>query len=143
MLRYTLEYGLSENSPAKFVREEVFMKEQGFENEFDLQDHDSYHFVFFKGKDVVGTTRLFHTPDKPGFMSIGRVAILAHHRDKKYGKEMMAIVENEAKKIGAKALELSAQCRVQGFYEKCGFTPIGEEYMDEHCPHIHMEKEIA
>lgn len=143
MLRYTLEYGLSENSPARFVREEVFMKEQGFENEFDLQDHDSYHFVFFdKNNDLVGTTRLFHTENKPGFMTIGRVAILACQRDKKHGLEMMKIVEQEAKKLNAETLELSAQCRVQGFYEKCGFTPIGDIYMDEHCPHIHMEKKI-
>ena len=143
MLRYTFEYGLSENSPARFVREEVFMKEQGFEYEFDLQDHDSYHFVFFdKNNDLVGTTRLFHTENKPGFMTIGRVAILASQRDKKHGLEIMKIVEKEAKKLNAQTLELSAQCRVQGFYEKCGFTPIGDIYMDEHCPHIHMEKKI-
>ena len=54
----------------------------------------------------------------------------------------MRIVQKEAKKLNAKTLELSAQCRVQGFYEKCGFTPIGDIYMDEHCPHIHMEKKI-
>ncbi len=142
MLRYTLNYGLSEDSLARYVREEVFMKEQGFENEFDMQDYHSYHFVFFENDDVVGTTRLFNTPNKENYMTIGRVAILAKHRNKYYGKEMMAIVEKEAKKLNAKALELSAQCRVQPFYEKCGFTPIGEIYMDEHCPHIHMEKEI-
>lgn len=142
MLRYTLEYGLSSDSPARYVREEVFMKEQGFENEFDLQDQNSYHFVFFEGDNVVGTTRLFHSENKKGYMTIGRVAILSKHRDKHYGKEMMEIVQKEAKKLEATTLELSAQCRVQGFYEKCGFTPIGEEYMDEHCPHIHMEKNI-
>ena len=143
VLHYTFDYDLSLDSPARFVREEVFMKEQGFENEFDLQDHDSYHFVFYdKNNHIVGTTRLFHTKDKPGYMTIGRVAILANQRDKKYGKEMMRIVEKEAKKLNAKTLELSAQCRVQGFYEKCGFTPIGDIYMDEHCPHIHMKKKI-
>lgn len=142
MLKYTLEYGLSENSPARMVREEVFMKEQCFENEFDLQDHSSYQFVFYENDEVVSTSRIFYSKNKPGFMTVGRVAILAKHRSKHYGLEMMAIIEKEAKKLGANALELSAQCRVQGFYEKAGFTPIGEEYMDEHCPHIHMEKEI-
>lgn len=137
-----MEYGLSVDSPARMVRREVFMKEQGFENEFDDQDHSSYHFVFYEGKTPVSTSRLFHTEDKPGFMTIGRVAILAEHRSKHYGLEMMSIIEKEAKKLGAKTLELSAQCRVQGFYEKAGFTPIGDEYMDEHCPHIHMEKNI-
>lgn len=39
-------------------------------------------------------------------------------------------------------IELSAQVRVQPFYAKAGFQAIGETYMDEHCPHIHMEKKI-
>lgn len=29
-----------------------------------------------------------------------------------------------------------------GFYEKNGFQAYGEEYLDEFCPHIHMEKRL-
>ena len=119
-----MEYGLSSNSPARMVREEVFMKEQGFENEFDDQDKDSYQFVFYDDGEVVSTSRMFYSKDKPGFMTVGRVAILSQYRSKHYGLEMMAIIEKEAKKLGVKALELSAQCRVQGFYEKAGFHPM-------------------
>ena len=28
------------------------------------------------------------------------------------------------------------------FYEKLGYWASGEEYLDEYCPHIHMEKEL-
>ena len=33
-----------------------------------------------------------------------------------------------------------AQIRVQKFYEKNGYTPVGEPCDDEGCPHIWMEK---
>lgn len=36
---------------------------------------------------------------------------------------------------------LSAQVQAQGFYEKLGYVASGEPYLDEHCPHIHMEKQ--
>lgn len=42
-----------------------------------------------------------------------------------------------------KRLALSAQVRVRPFYEKLGYTASGDEYLDEYCPHIHMEKELT
>ena len=36
-------------------------------------------------------------------------------------------------KTGAAGIELSAQCRVRGFYEKCGYAAEGEIYLDEFC----------
>lgn len=35
---------------------------------------------------------------------------------------------------------LSAQLQAKGFYEKLGYLAYGDEYMDEHCPHIMMKK---
>lgn len=142
MLTYTMNFGLAENSPARMIREAVFMQEQGFENEFDDQDHDSWHFVFFFENNPVGCARLFMSPNQPSWLTLGRVAILKEYRSQHFGKEMLSIIEKEAKQKNALGIELSAQCRVQNFYAKSGYLPIGDIYMDEHCPHIHMEKRI-
>jgi predicted GNAT family N-acyltransferase len=32
--------------------------------------------------------------------------------------------------------------QAEGFYLKQGYVPAGEIYLDEACPHIHMEKRI-
>lgn len=140
MLTYTIDFDLAQNSPARMVRQKVFMEEQGFENEFDEQDHDSWHFVFYEDGVPVGTCRMFWDQDRPKWMVLGRVAILPAFRGKHYGLKMTKIVEEEAKKLGAEGIWLSAQQRVQGFYEKGHYQASGAVYMDEHCPHIHMEK---
>lgn len=142
MLTYTMAFDLAKDSPARMVREKVFMEEQGFENEFDEQDHDSWHFIFYEDGMPLGTCRLFWDQARPQWLVLGRVAILPQFRGKQYGLAMMDAVEKEAKKLGAIGIWLSAQARVQVFYEKAHYQASGELYLDEHCPHIHMEKRL-
>lgn len=58
---------------AKDIRIEVFMKEQGFENEFDDIDNISFHIVVFDEEKPIGTCRFFKENDH---YTIGRVAVL-------------------------------------------------------------------
>ena len=140
MFSYTMIYGLDTDSPARMIRTAVFMDEQGFENEFDMQDKDSYHFVFYEDDNPVSCARLFNSPGKEGWMTLGRVAVLKQYRHHHYGLKMLEAIEKEALKMQVKGIELSSQHRVQLFYEKAGYQASGDIYMDEHCPHIHMEK---
>lgn len=59
-----------------------------------------------------------------------------------YGKWLVREAEVWLRGRQVKRLALSAQVRVRPFYEKLGFTASGDEYLDEYCPHIHMEKEL-
>ena len=34
------------------------------------------------------------------------------------------------------------QKQAMGFYQKQGYNPVGDYYMDEQCPHIWMQKEV-
>ena len=47
------------------------------------------------------------------------------------------VTAKNAAKIG-----ISAQVRAAGFYETLGFVRQGEEYLEENCPHIYMEKTL-
>ncbi len=44
--------------------------------------------------------------------------------------------------MGYHEVELSAQTQACEFYLKNGYKKYGEEYLDEHCPHIHMRKKV-
>ncbi len=123
---------------AKLIRTEVFMEEQGFKNEFDGDDSRCVHAVIFLGGKPAATGRLF--PPENGVCVIGRIAVLKDFRGKNLGAETVVLLEKKARELGAEKIALSAQCRVQGFYEKLGYTASGEVYSDEFCPHIHMEK---
>ena len=52
---------------AKKIREEVFVKEQGFREEFDGIDEMAIHIVLFDGEKAVGTCRLFSHDSQPDY----------------------------------------------------------------------------
>lgn len=125
------------------VRMTVFVDEQGFDPALELDDTDStaHHVVLYDEARPVATGRLFPSAERPGAYVIGRVAVLGECRGGT-GRQLMEALEAVAAELGAAEIELGAQCRVQGFYGKLGYTSFGEVYMDEHCPHIHMRKTL-
>lgn len=126
------------NDDIVYIRTEVFMKEQGFDNEFDDLDYQSVFVVVYDGDVACGTGRCYRV-DK-GFV-IGRVAVLKEYRNQGIGKIILSSLEDEIRKMGSFYVELSAQQRVQVFYEKLGYTRVGDVYFDEHCAHVKMIKE--
>ena len=124
---------------AKEIREEVFMKEQGFVNEFDDIDSIATHLVLFWEGQPAGVCRFFPIKE-PGVWDFGRLAVRKAYRDKHLGSLLVQEAERQIRDQGVAKLALMAQIRVQKFYEKNGYTPFGEPCDDEGCPHIWMEK---
>lgn len=123
------------------IRKTVFIDEQGFKDEFDEIDKIAKHLIIYHNGKAVGVARYF-SEDNPNEYHVGRVAVLKEYRKYGYGKKIMELILKDLENIGAKTAVLSAQCTAQGFYQKCGFTAVGETYLDEHCPHIKMIKNI-
>lgn len=124
---------------AKEIREEVFMKEQGFVNEFDDIDSIATHLVLFWEGQPAGVCRFFPIKE-PGVWDFGRLAVRKAYRDKHLGSLLVQEAERQIRDQGGAKLALRAQIRVQKFYEKNGYTPFGEPCDDEGCPHIWMVK---
>lgn len=137
-----MEYKIFDTLPqeAKDIRTTVFIDEQGFKNEFDDIDKTAKHILIYHDGKPVGVGRFFTDDEKT--YHIGRIAVLKPYRKYGYGKEIIFSIENELKKLNAEKVTLSAQTRVGGFYEKCGYKKVGEEYFDEFCPHIEMVKNL-
>lgn len=124
----------------RMVREKVFMEEQGFQNEFDEIDAIALHLCLYVNGKIAGCGRLFE--QEKDCYAIGRVALLKEYRKGGYGSKILEALKEEAKRLKARKLVLSAQCQAVPFYEKNGYQCVGEVYLDEHCPHIHMEQEL-
>ncbi|WP_173348805.1 GNAT family N-acetyltransferase [Ruminococcus flavefaciens] len=123
------------------IREQVFMKEQGFENEFDQIDQSCTHIVVYDENGApIGTGRLFSEND--GEFFIGRVPVLREYRGRKIGLLIISGLEKEAVNQNASSISLWAQCRASGFYEKSGYTATDQFHDDEGCPHVLMRKEL-
>lgn len=123
----------------KYIREEVFMKEQTFVDEFDEIDKYALHLIVYIDNLPIATGRVFKSEDS---YYIGRIAVLKQYRKNKIGSYVIKLLEDKAKELGAKTITLSAQCRVKSFYEKLGYIPIGSTYYEEYCEHIKMIKNI-
>lgn len=125
---------------SKRIREEVFVKEQGFNEEFDTVDYYAYHFVAYdKNGNAIGTCRIF-TEDNSNVYYLGRLAVIKDERSNGVGRALICSAEQKARKLGADELQLHSQCRARIFYEKCGYTAYGDIELDEGCPHIWMKK---
>lgn len=125
------------------IREEVFIKEQGFEKEFDDIDNTSIHFVAYNGKEAIGTCRVFKDDDKEKSYILGRLAVVKSERKNHIGSKLIEAVEKYIIENGENELKLHAQCQAAGFYEKSGFSKYGEIGLDEGCPHIWMKKVLV
>lgn len=132
-----------ENAPeAARLRERVFLEEQGFSTEFDEIDPSAWHLTLFRQGRALAVGRLYPDPSRPGLFIIGRIAADRACRGQGLGRKAVLALEDQARRLGGREIDLSAQCHAQGFYEKLGYTAYGEIYMDEHCPHIHMKKTL-
>lgn len=127
---------------AKKIREEVFVREQGFQEEFDEIDHESVHLVLYDEDDLpAATCRIFWNAAMNSYI-IGRLAVIKKYRGRNIGAFMLKEAETYVREKGGKTLVLHAQCRAAGFYKKSGFTEFGEIGEEEGCPHIWMRKYI-
>ena len=123
----------------KQIRIDVFMKEQGFADEFDeIDDIAKFVLLSIDGK-AAGTCRYFPSADE-GDARIGRMAGRKLYRGQHLGTKIMMAAENGIRRDGFKTCSLSAQVQAKPFYESLGYKAEGEEYLDEDCPHILMRK---
>lgn len=137
-----IEQGLQPESDAIPIRQEVFIEEQGFQNEFDTIDQKAYHAICYLDDVPVATGRTFPSPENKKVYVIGRVAVRKPFRKLHLGGKIINALEQEAKKHHAEKIELSSQVQAKGFYEKLGYSSDGGVYYDEHCPHIKMKKSL-
>lgn len=143
-VKMNLKYKFFDYLPqeAKDIRTEVFVNEQKFENEFDDIDDIAYHLIIWEGEKAIANARLYQDEDEKNSYIIGRLAVLKEYRKCHIGTKLMNLLEEKVKALSGEKISLSAQCRARAFYESLGYKASGDIYLDEYCPHIHMEKLI-
>lgn len=135
--KYFNELSVSELYEIVRARTEIFLLEQKIIcQDFDGEDYNALHcFIEDNGK-VVAYLRAYKI-DK-NIVKIGRVLTITHKIG--LGKELMnksmpIILE----KFKGLKITLNAQSYAKGFYEKCGFKVVSNEFLEENIPHLKME----
>ncbi len=129
------------NDDARYIRNTVFIEEQGFEREYDEIDNFATHIVIYEGYEALGTCRVFFD-EKLGCYHTGRIAVLKEHRGKGLGRILVTEAEKAAKNMGGTEVFIGGQVRVAAFYERLGYVSYGDTYLDEGVPHIGLKKSL-
>lgn len=118
------------------LRHEVFVLGQGVPVELERDELDavSDHAVARVEGVVVGTGRLLPTA------VIGRMAVAEHARGQGIGAAVLAVLETRARERGMAVVELHAQVHAAGFYDRAGWTPFGDTYLEAGIEHVSMRK---
>ncbi|MBW1297570.1 GNAT family N-acetyltransferase [Aquimarina litoralis] len=122
------------------LRAEVFVVEQDcVYQDIDNKDQKALHILGFKNDQIIAYTRLFDAGAYFEESSIGRVVVAENERKYGYGHDLIKqSIEAIKERYDTEEIKISAQCYLKKFYEKHGFTQIGEEYLEDGIPHIAM-----
>ena len=124
------------------IREDVFVAGQGvpLELERDVLDRVAVHVLARRDRQPVATGRLVARDDGVGVL--GRIAVIASERGTGLGVAVMRALEDNARELGLDRIELHAQTHALAFYQRLGYSPVGEEYVEAGIPHLSMDKPL-
>jgi predicted GNAT family N-acyltransferase len=129
---------------AFLIRTAVFVVEQQVPaaEEIDLLDRTARFLVAYDDAGApVGTARILIADAATA--KIGRVAVLPAWRHRGLGRQLMAAAETFIKdQTSACLIKLGSQISAQPFYEKIGYEPFGDRFVEAGIDHVMMRKPV-
>jgi predicted GNAT family N-acyltransferase len=125
--------------PLHELRTSVFVHEQGVDPglEQDGLDAISWHVVW--GDPPLATGRLVDPGGEVALGRIGRMAVAAHARGQGHGSQVLAQLHEQARALGLVGIELHAQLHAAQFYDRAGYTRLGNPYTEAGIEHVSMQ----
>jgi predicted GNAT family N-acyltransferase len=132
------------------IRRRVFVEEQGVPEDIEIDEDDepdawgrsAIHALLRREGEAVATGRLLLDHGPAQYAHIGRVAVLAAHRNTGAGKELMEALQIRARELGYPGITLAAQLHALGFYEKLGYVLRGDVFLDAGIEHRWMDLKL-
>jgi predicted GNAT family N-acyltransferase len=131
----------SEVDAALALRYDVFCVEQGvsLDEERDGRDGEALHLVVVDDDVVVGTCRLLADGST---VKLGRMAVAPSHRGRGLAAELLVEADARARELRAQRIALAAQLSAQALYERAGYAPYGDVFLDAGIEHVMMGKAL-
>ena len=139
------ELGVDNLYDALQLRCRVFVLEQGPYLDPDGLDRQAWHLL---GRDAQGALIAYLRLVDPGARydepSIGRVITAPQARGSGLGRALMAEgVAGCEHHWPGRAIRISAQAHLERFYGALGFVRVGDDYLEDHIPHLEMLRSSA
>ena len=94
--------------------------------EFDEHDCDGTKYIVLLDSGYPVATCRFYEVDE-NTVTLGRVVVLPEYRGMGLGRTVMQQAEEWISSLGYKAIVIDSRVEAVGFYEKLGYSAVGEE----------------
>lgn len=132
------ELELSELYEILQLRSEIFVVEQCcVYQDIDGEDENAIHLLAKDGQKIVAYCRILANESKK--ISFGRVVVHSDYRNQGLAKGISEVCMNYIDdKYSKPTVEIMAQVYLKDFYSSLGFKVVGEEFREDHLPHVNM-----
>lgn len=101
-------------------------------------EHDQFHLALFEHETPVASGILQWQHDAQAKMR--QMAVDQAYRGRGLGAQLVKALEAEAARRGIRRIVLHARASALGFYERLGYTCVGDAFEEVGLPHRRMEK---
>jgi predicted N-acetyltransferase YhbS len=122
------------------LREDVLRKPIGMslKNEDLSGDADDLIFIALHKGDVVGCLMLHHVNDTT--IKLRQMAVGQNWQGRNIGRMLVGAAERHSAAAGYHTVVLHARMVAAGFYDRLGYTPMGDQFTEVGMPHVVMQK---
>jgi GNAT superfamily N-acetyltransferase len=137
-----VRYGSAAYRDTVALRDAILRKPLGLQiSPEDLAGEDkSYHLACYQGTRLLACLVL--RPLEGGQIKMRQVAVIADRQGQGIGTALVRYSEAFAEKAGYCRMILHARDTAVAFYEKLGYTRIGDRFAEVTIPHWQMEKSL-
>jgi predicted GNAT family N-acyltransferase len=138
----TIPHGSVEYDQAIILRRAVLRTPLGldFSAEQLAAEATDIHICAFDDEALTGTVVI--TPYSQTTAKLRQMAVAPGKQGTGLGAQILASAESHVRALGLSQIALAARVTAQAFYEKNGYKPEGETFIEVTIPHILMTKAL-
>ena len=135
-----IDHGSKEYKLMVKLRDEILRKPLGlaFTPEDLEKEKNDLLIGAFDEDQILGCCLL--TKTDPETVRLRQMAVVNNQQGKGVGYSILMFAENLARDKGYRRINMHARDTAVGFYERCGYTIVGEPFEEVTIPHREMEK---
>ncbi|MCP1187359.1 GNAT family N-acetyltransferase [Paenibacillus sp. 1781tsa1] len=126
------------------IRTAIFVEEQGVPatdefDAYDTLDAEARHILLYVDGVPAASSRLRIVEQ---VAKLERICVMLDYRKHGLGRVLIDKLEQMAIAEGLEKAKLHAQVQASGFYERLGYAPASDVFMEDGIPHLLMTKKL-
>lgn len=137
-----IQHGTTTYNQMVELRREVLRKPLGLDFTQEQLDKEKEDVIVAGMENDLVVACCILTPHEEGVLQLRQMAVSSQIQSKGRGKAIVEYAENWARTNGYHTLMMHARDVAIGFYEKCGYSLVGEGFTEVGIAHHLMEKKL-